>query len=981
MSHFAAPPFVKSIPLPDSPPVRTSTLDPQPTPVLQVEYGFYSQYKWCLNPFLTIRDVIRHLREELDRLIESEAGWQLDEICKNIFLLSCSITDSVDDHLLGRAYDFSKITNGIPPLSPIVSLAERLYSRAGKSSFGNSKSLARWRYQWQLAVVRALGLLHAGRPLDKQGRADIRTALGPLLTSTSLDALLHRRIRIPGAFRSQDLTHFDVLALGRKFISKFPERQNSVVIMGLRTAGSYFAPLLRSYLESHNYSDVDSLTIRPKLGAGKEEMIALARCAAQKSTLVIIDEPVGSGSTLLKAVQLAQRCSVDRQKMVILVPIHPSFRLYKDKGSSYALLSDISTFTLEPEEWYKYDRLDAATEEFVKEYFQSVGGSVRAVSRCGALTDRFNESLEASSDQKGHTRLKHVYEVRVSNQSGCAETRYVLAKSVGWGWLSYHAFLAGERLARFVSPILGLRNGILYTEWQDPDDIAASKIERSQWIDRAASYIAARVRTLPLEDDPAPELISDTGNNGLWSLVSNLCQAYGARPVQYLRRGRMRHELSRAVCPCPTLIDGRMRPLEWVRGKTSLLKSDFEHHALGKIEINMTDPAYDLADAMLTWQLSLEEEEKLVARYIQESGDVNVADRLLLNKFVAGIRVRRAAIGNLEDARLIHRSEEFNREYIAAWNFLVLHTMRYCAKLCSPPERTGYHSPLVVLDVDGVLDKQILGFPSTTWAGIRAVSLLHSHGLATVLNTARSIPEVKDYCRHYGFLGGVAEYGAFAWDAGSNREEILVSQESLDELRLLAEHLRKIPGVFLNEDYTLSIRAYTFEGEITRALPTPLIRNLVSQLKLNRLSYHQTYTDTAVLAKETDKGRGLLALLALIGQPSIETLAIGDSEADLPMFKAAKRSFAPGNVTCRSQARAIGCHIEDKSFQNGLLNIVRHILHPDGDGCERCRSAEPPTSSTQNLVLRVLQHADEGQMKRFLRTICDSMVTSSFLAN
>jgi hydroxymethylpyrimidine pyrophosphatase-like HAD family hydrolase len=750
--------------------------------------------------------------------------------------------------------------------------------------------------------------------------------------------------------------------------------------MGLRTAGSYFAPLLRSYLESQNYSDVDSLTLRPKTGASKGEMIALARCAAKRGTLVIIDEPVGNGDTLLKAVQLAQRSSVERQKMVILVPIHPSNRHYKSR-TGYRLLSGISIFTLEPEEWHKYDRLDAATEDFVKEYFQAVGLSVRSVSARGPLADRFNEHLDAVSDIKGHTRLKRVYEVRVSSDSGREGTRYVLAKSVGWGWLSYHAFLAGERLAQFVTPLLGLRNGILYTEWQDHNGIAVSEIERSHWIDHAASYIATRARTLRLEADPARELIFESRNNGLASLASDLCRAYGARPAQYLRRGRMRYELSRTLCPCPTLIDGKMRPLEWIPGNTLLLKSDFEQHGLGKIEFNMTDPAYDLAEATLTWRLSSEEEQKLIARYIQDSGDVNVADRALVNKLAAGIRARETAIANLADTRLIRRSQEFNRDYIAAWNYLVLHTMRYCANLCSRPENVRWQGPLLVLDVDGVLDNKVLGFPSTTWAGIKAVSLLHSHDVAVILNTARSIPEIKQYCKHYGFLGGVAEYGAFAWDAASNQEAILVSQESLSELQVLAENLRSIPGVFLNEDYAFSIRAYTFEGGTTRALPTLLVQNLIAHLKLNRLSLYQTYPETAVVAKETDKGKGLLALLEVARQTDLPTLAIGDSEADLPMFAVARRSFAPANISCGSHAGAIGCHIDAKPFQPGLLNIVRHIVHPDQKNCERCRSAEPPASSADNLVLQVLQHADESQMKRLLRAMCDPMVTRSFLAS
>jgi hypothetical protein len=68
----------------------------------------------------------------------------------------------------------------------------------------------------------------------------------------------------------------------------------------------------------------------------------------------------------------------------------------------------------------------------------------------------------------------------------------------------------------------------------------------------------------------------------------------------------------------------------------------------------------------------------------------------------------------------------------------------------------------------------------------------------------------------------------------------------------------------LNDDHQYSIRAYTFTESRTVPLPTALIRNLMARLEADRLRLHQTYLDTAVLAKEIDKGTGLLALLAWI---------------------------------------------------------------------------------------------------------------------
>src|SRR5262249_28046983 len=282
------------------------------------------------------------------------------------------------------------------------------------------------------------------------------------------------------------------------------------------------------------------------------------------------------------------------------------------------------------------------------------------------------------------------------------------------------------------------------------------------------------------------------------------------------------------------------------------------------------------------------------------------------------------------DPRLSHRYQEFNQQYIEAWYFLTLHTMRFCAGFCRQPEVRRWRAPLVVLDIDGVLDKQIFGFPSTTAAGIRAVSLLHAHDFAVMVNTARPMTEVKAYCRAYGFVGGVADYGGAVWDAVSGREQILVSPESLDQIEMVKSALRQIPGVFLSDLYRHSIRAYTYERGTTVPLPTVLIRSLMARLKPTRLSFHQTFTDTTILAKEVDKCKGLLELLRLVGQDNVETLAVGDSEPDLAMFQVAKRCFAPSHISCRAIAKLLGCQISDRPFQTGLLSIVYSLIHPDG---------------------------------------------------
>jgi hypothetical protein len=136
--------------------------------------------------------------------------------------------------------------------------------------------------------------------------------------------------------------------------------------------------------------------------------------------------------------------------------------------------------------------------------------------------------------------------------------------------------------------------------------------------------------------------------------------------------------------------------------------------------------------------------------------------------------------------------------------------------------------------------------------------------------------------------------------------------------------------------------------------------------------------DTTVLPKETDKGAGLLALLALAGQRAIETIAIGDSEADLAMFRVASRSFAPSHISGRAVARLLGCRIADRSYQPGLLRIARSIVHPEGGRCDRCRAADPAWPADKDLFRGLLEAADRPRPHLLLRAMLDPMALQAF---
>jgi len=182
--------------------------------------------------------------------------------------------------------------------------------------------------------------------------------------------------------------------------------------------------------------------------------------------------------------------------------------------------------------------------------------------------------------------------------------------------------------------------------------------------------------------------------------------------------------------------------------------------------------------------------------------------------------------------------------------------------------------------------------------------------------------------------------------------------------------------VFLNNDYEFSLRAFTYQGDRTCPLPALLAETLIARLHADRVKIHHTGSDTAILAKEVDKGVGLRGLLALAGIPDANVLAIWDSEPDLPMFRAAGTSFAPSQITCGEIARAFNCQIADRPGPVGLLSIARKIAHPDGRSCERCAAIDEAWPNHKDLFVQLLEAADQKRLPLLVRVAKPAAVLS-----
>jgi hydroxymethylpyrimidine pyrophosphatase-like HAD family hydrolase len=939
------------------------------TPIAE-EIEFYDQYPWVLNAYPTVREVLEHLSEQFTKLPSME-GWGQREVITNIFLLACSVTDTLDDYIAGNTYDFSKVKRAFPPARVAVGVLNGVMAVARRLRQARLTRLRAWSSAWRSAVTDFLQHAMVDEP-DTNDLARQCARLAGFLPPQFPKCMWDARPKMPAFFRSRDFTQFDCLELGKKVVERFPNSERPVFVLGLRTAGSFLAPLLCASLRMH-IPAVDWTAVRPKKGLALAERAALREAAGRRARVLVIDESIHSGQTLVTAIALLRGMGFTDDNIVVLNPAEPAFPDWKE-SSVLQSVPKIHTITLEPAERYKQRLFESGSvSSLLNEYFGARGyESARIVT--SAETEKLNAGWRNGPPERVDVRLKRIFEVHLRDTAGRNEIRHVLAKSVGWGWLGYHAFHAGRALQQFVPPILGLRDGILYTEWL-PNQQSVSGCQAAA--ETVGSYIASRARKLQLVSNPTPDLAREGRTKGLEMLATALNRAYGSRVAAAVKRFRIQEEISRS-CSLSVATDSKMAPDEWIWDGSRLCKTDFEHHGQGKNELGMTDPAYDLADAIFQFGFSKEEERPLIEKYVKESGDAGVEERLFANKLLAGLWAQNLATLGLQNPRLAWRRDEFHRKSVSAWNFLVSQTVGECGKLCRTRDNPRWGSPLIVLDIDGVLDRMVFGFPSTTAAGIKALSLFACHGFTVALNTARTLREVKEYCDAYGLAGGVAEYGAVAWDRTTNRQVSAVAAESLRELEEARQALRKVPGVFLNEEYQYSLRAFTHQNGRTAPLPRLMVQHLLADLKLDRLQVHHTGLDTAITAKEADKGKGLRALLSLASFTGADVAAVGDSEPDLSMFRVAGRSFAPGNVSCRKEAELLGCRIAKSAYQPGLLEIARRIIHPDGYVCKQCRDVESSWRRDKGLFVSLLKAADRKPLLLLLQNCFDPSLWKVF---
>src|SRR5262249_8004446 len=130
--------------------------------------------------------------------------------------------------------------------------------------------------------------------------------------------------RLPEGFRCQDLTHNDVFSLVRRFLASQPDSRRPLIVVGPRTAGAYFAPLVKAYLSARAWPHVSWVTVRPKLRLSRREKRRLRALGCQQVRILLVDDHPNTGHTARLMLGLLRQLGVRSEQITILVPRHPA---------------------------------------------------------------------------------------------------------------------------------------------------------------------------------------------------------------------------------------------------------------------------------------------------------------------------------------------------------------------------------------------------------------------------------------------------------------------------------------------------------------------------------------------------------------------------------------------------------------------------------------------------------------------------------
>jgi hypothetical protein len=737
-------------------------------------------------------------------------------------------------------------------------------------------------------------------------------------------------LRVPACFHGFDQHPDDVAWLVNEVRRRYPMAGVPVCVLGVRTSGSYLAPLYAAALRAAG-ARVTMLTYRPGRPFLRPERALLAETARAGGLVLVTDDPPGSGTSLARAARAAAQAGFADPAIVLV---------FSSFGAAHEVPELLSRWPAVVQPW---DRWSVHRRLAPPQVARVLAGLVGAHAEVGAV---WQQGPPVQSD-RGHVRARFAVQL-TDRRTGVTAEQDIVVEGAGLGYLGRQGVAVARALPGYVPRVYGFADGLLYRDWlpAGPGRATPPDREPGALAGTVAGYVAARQRALPA---PSASVDRLGGRDPAWEVAARLLSGqYG--PLAVPARPLLLDPAVRWLLAVdhPAVADGKTDARHWLPDPAAhgeLRKVDFYQRGFGHLDLACYDPVFDLAGAAAD-PPAPGFEAGLRQAYEQATGHQVDGERWLLYRLAQLWRLGRA--GDLTPARIRERSAAAVHDYLAG---LYLHGL---------PPATG---PLCAIDLDGVLECDRLGYPATSPTGALALRALIAHGYQPVLASGRSLADVGDRCAVFGLAGGVAEYGAALWlgrgAPGGGTAVVLLPEPAKALLNRVRAEVSACPGVVVDPRYRYSVRARTDAGP----LPVEVVSRVLALAGPGlRVIHGRGQTDFVVAG--VDKGTGLSALGARLAQPGC-ALAVGDSPPDLPLLACASQARAPRNA--RRWAAAAGITLTRHAYQAGLADACAALLGHRPGHCPACRP--PAFSQRTRALLAVLDLRANGLASIPARTV------------
>jgi hypothetical protein len=736
-------------------------------------------------------------------------------------------------------------------------------------------------------------------------------------------------LRLPSAFLHLDIGPEDVKSIVDEVGERWTDRNRPVLVVGVRTAGSYLAPLGVACLRAAGRRDVRQLTIRPGQRWLPAERRALAQAAAADALVLIMDDPPKTWATVVRTAKALMALGIRRTSIV------PALQTFPATAPPPSSLASLPMVLMPTERQHIHEAL---RPQAVKGALQELLGGAEVVTSASRLP------FDPHAGARAHVGA--LFQVRFRGDAGRPKNRLVYAQGVGLGYFGSQALAVSQRLEAFLPRVYGVRGRLLFRDWL-PEELRLGPGERSESVARAVvDYVSARARALPVAVDVSQRL---RARPSLWRAVGRfLAQPFGRFQVicwpLFEAGTRNLLRVSR-----PSVVDGRTGLANWFREGSeaqSLRKIGFADGAFSAFDTYCYDPLFDLAGvaASSEWK---ELEESLRRLYTGQTGKAVEPERWLLYQLVH-------LSGHDIEAEL--RDPEVERQMSGR-------LQRYFSELLLADVQVASRGGLCGIDVDGVLESTPLGISAPGLQGTRVLRALHAHGYRPLIVSGRSLGEVRERCQNYRAAGGVAEYGAAIYVTAEDRTIELLAPAERRLLDSLRSSLDSQPGVVVDRAYDLAVRAYRLDsGGRRRGLREEQVEAALEVLEGRGVRPIRGHAQTDFMVDRVTKASGLGALGDELGvdsrEPAWLAMAVGDTASDLPMLRLARLAFAPANAD--ASIRDAGITVLEGAFQAGLTEAAARLLGHRPGGCPAC--GDPGLPDRSRLLLTLLSPPEQRSL-------------------